>query len=302
MMGVHNSRRAWGLGFGFLLMATAACGGDDEGTTAPGERGNFSVLTSSTGPELDADGYEILVNDIFAALIGPNDSVQFGNRAADTYTVQLADVAGNCTVAGENPRSVTVSSGAEAVTTFDVTCTETAGVLQVVTETTGPDPDDAYTLFVDGDFAGPIGANDTISSAELVTGNHSVRIGDIALNCQIVGNPGREVSVPSQDTVRTTYEVLCTDRVGYVRLITSTTGTLPDEDGYEAVIEFGTPIALPTTGVRTVGSVAAGVTTVRLVESSVADNCSIEGPNPRTVTVPSGGLVESTFVVSCTLP
>jgi hypothetical protein len=211
-------------------------------------------------------------------------------------------VAGNCSVAGENPRSITVSSAAEAVTTFDVACVETAGVLQVVTETTGPDQDDAYTLFVDGELTGTIGANDTISTSELITGAHTVRIGDIALNCQIVGDPERNISVPSQDTIRTTYEIPCTDRVGYVRIITSTTGALPDEDGYEAVIEFGAPIALRTTGVRTVGSVAAGVTTVRLVESSIADNCSVAGPNPRSVTVPSGGLVESTFEVSCALP
>ena len=41
---------------------------------------------------------------------------------------------------------------------------------------------------------------------------------------------------------------------------------------------------------------------VHLVESSVADNCSVQGENPRTVVVPSGGLVDTVFDVTCGLP
>lgn len=303
MMGVFISGRARLPGAAALLLLSAACGGgDDGGTTAPGDRGDFSVLTSSSGVEPDADGYELFVDGIFSALIGIDDSVQFGNRATATYSVELSDVAENCTVAGDNPRPVTVVVDPEAVTTFEVSCVETQGALRVVTETSGPDADDGYTLAVDGQPAGTIGANDTISTSDLVTGPHTVRIGDIALNCQVVGDPERNVSVPSRDTLETKYEVVCTDRVGFVRLITSTTGALPDDDGYVAVIEFGAPIELVSTGVRTVGSVAAGVATVRLLESSVSSNCTVIGENPRSVTVPSGGLVETTFEVSCVLP
>ncbi len=285
---------------GALILALGACGDDD--ATDPGPRGGFFVRTVSSGDELDSNGYEIRVNDIFAAIIGVDDSVEFANRAVSTYSVELTQVADNCTVAGNNPRPVLVIADSQTGTTFEVTCIVTAGVLQVVTTTTGENPDDGYTLAVDGSDAGTIGANDTARTADLETGEHTVRLGDIALNCRLAGDPERTLTVPSEDMVETEYEVFCTDRVGNLRIITSTTGLFPDPDGYEVVIEFGGPIPIGSTDVVTVGSVSGGVTRVQLIESTVADNCSVEGENPRTVNVPSGGLVNTLFDVTCGAP
>ncbi len=294
------SRRTMLIGSAALLALTG-CGDDDSGT-APGPRGDFSVLTVSSGVELDADGYEIRVNDIFAALIGVNDTVEFANRAAETYLVELTEVAANCTVQGNNPREVLVVADSGTETTFVVECIGTDGILRVVTSTSGLNPDDQYTLAVDGTDAGTIGANDTASTADLDTGEHTVRLGDIALNCRLAGDPLRTVDVPSDDTVETIYEVVCTNQVGLVRIITSTTGVLLDSDGYQFTIEFGDPLDVGATDVRTVSGVAEGINRVTLLESSVADNCSVIGENPRTVDVPAGSLVSTTFDVSCGVP
>jgi hypothetical protein len=189
-----------------LLTAASACGdSDDSGTEPSGPRGDFAVVTVTTGVEFDTDLYEIRVNDIFAAVIGANDSVAFVDRAADTYTVELTDVAGNCILSGDNPRPVTVLADEEVAITFEVECFATAGVLQVVTETTGVNPDDQYTLAVDDMDAGTMAANDTARTADLQTGEHTVRLGDIALNCQLVGDPERTVTIPSTDMVETKY-------------------------------------------------------------------------------------------------
>ena len=148
-----------------------------------------------------------------------------------------------------------------------------------------------------------LSASPTVSlRAEAQVSGPVVRLGDIALNCQLVGDVERTVLVPSDDVIETTYEVVCTDQVGNLRLVTSTTGVLLDSDGYEVVIEHGGPIPVNPTGVRTVGSIAAGVTRVRLLESSVAANCSLQGENPRTVTVPAGGLISTVFDVTCGVP
>jgi hypothetical protein len=299
-MAFSISKRLFMTWCGALILALGACGDDD--ATDPGPRGDFFVRTVSSGDELDSNGYEIRVNDIFAATVGVNDSVEFSNRAVSTYSVELTQVADNCSVAGNNPRPVLVIADSQTGTTFEVTCVVTAGVLQVVTATTGENPDDGYTLAVDGSDAGTIGANDTARTADLETGEHTVRLGDIALNCRLGGDPERTLTVPSEDMVETKYEVFCTDRVGNLRIITSTTGLFPDPDGYEVVIEFGGPIPIGSTDVVTVGSVAGGVTRVQLLESTVADNCSVDGENPRTVNVPSGGLVNTLFDVTCGAP
>ena len=302
-MGFSISNRVVPVWCGALILAATACGdSDDGGTTDPGARGDFAVVTVTTGVEFDTDRYEIRVNDIFASLIDVNDSVIFTSRAVDTYSVELAEVAPNCAVSGDNPRPVQVTANTQTATTFEVTCFVTAGVLQVVTATTGENPDDGYTLAVDGLDAGVIGANDTARTADLETGEHTVRLGDIALNCRLIGDPERNVFVPSEDMIETKYEVVCTDQVGNLRLVTSTTGLFPDADGYEIVIESGSPITMRHTEVRTVGSVAAGVTQVRLLESSVADNCTLQSENPRSVEVPAGGLVDTLFEVTCAVP
>lgn len=289
---------------GALILAAAACGDSDDGDsgTDPVPRGDFSVVTVTSGLELDTDRYEIRVNDVFASLIDVNDSVIFTSRAVDTYSVELGEVASNCAVSGDNPRPVQVVANTHANTTFEVTCFVTAGVLQVVTATSGENPDDGYTLAVDGLGVGVMGANDTTRTADLETGEHTVRLGDIALNCRLVGDPERNVLVPSEDVIETKYEVVCTDQVGNLRLVTSTTGLFPDADGYEIVIESGSPITLRHTEVKTVGSVAAGVTQVRLLETSVADNCTLQGENPRTLDVPAGGLTGTLFEVTCVVP
>jgi hypothetical protein len=285
-----------------LIMAASACGDDGDGGTDPGPVGDYSVMTVSSGDDLDADGYEVRVNDTFAGLIGVNDSLEFRNRPVDTYSVGLADVATNCTVDGDNPRPLQVIVDSHTDTTFEVTCVGTAGVLRVVTSTSGEDPDDGYTLAVDGSDAVTIGANDTAQTADLATGEHTVRLGDMALNCRLAGDPERNVTVPSEDLVETKYEVFCTDRVGNLRLVTSTTGLFPDPDGYQVVIEIGGPIPIRSTAAKTVGSVAGGINRVHLVESSVADNCSVNGENPRSVDVPSGGLTYTVFDVACEVP
>ena len=205
-------------------------------------------------------------------------------------------------MSGDNPRPVQVTADTQTATTFEVTCFATAGVLQVVTATSGENPDDGYTLAVDGLDVGVMGANDTARTADLETGEHTVRLGDVALNCRLVGDPERTVLVPSEDMIETKYEVVCTDQVGNLRLVTSTTGLFPDADGYEIVIESGSPITMRHTEVKTVGSVAAGVTQVRLLESSVADNCTLQSENPRSVEVPAGGLVDTLFEVTCAVP
>ena len=299
-MGFSISKRVALVGCGVLTLAAAACGdSNDSGTNPGGPRGDFAVQTATTGVEFDNSGYEVRVNGVFASLMGPNDSVEFVDRAVDTYSVELAEVAANCAVAGDNPRPVLVIADSKTATTFEVACLATAGVLQVVTATSGVNRDDGYTLAVDGLDAGSIGANDTTRTADLATGEHTVRLGEIALNCRLVGDPEREVLVPREDTIETTYEVVCTDQVGSLRIITSTAGNVPDPDGYEVDIEFADPIPVEAVDTVTVRSVAGGVTSVGLRESSVADNCSVEGENPRSVTVQVGGLVSTEFQVAC---
>src|SRR5207248_8013162 len=105
-----------------------------------GGNGTLTVTTSTTGSDLDPDGYTVtLAGGATSQPIATDGSVPFTGPAGD-HTVALSGMAGNCSVSGANPRTVTVPSGGTVSTTFTVTCAATGGgtgSLTVITSTTG---------------------------------------------------------------------------------------------------------------------------------------------------------------------
>jgi len=87
---------------------------------------SITVTTSTTGSNLDPDGYTLTIDGSFSQPIGTNTSATFSGPSGD-HTLALSGVASNCTVSGANPRTVTVPSGGTATTTFSVSCAPTGG-------------------------------------------------------------------------------------------------------------------------------------------------------------------------------
>jgi hypothetical protein len=88
---------------------------------AVGGDGSLTVTTSTTGSNLDPDGYTVTVDGGPSQPIATNGSVSFTGPAGD-HQIALSGVAANCTVGGANPRTVNVPAGGTATTTFSVTC------------------------------------------------------------------------------------------------------------------------------------------------------------------------------------
>jgi TolB protein len=84
--------------------------------------GSIEITTTTTGSSPD-DGYTIVVDAGAAQPIGANTSITVSDIAAGEHQVTLGGIAANCTAAGENPRTVTVTVGATAPVAFSVTCT-----------------------------------------------------------------------------------------------------------------------------------------------------------------------------------
>src|SRR5437763_89734 len=85
-------------------------------------QGDLYVSTSTTGVDLDPDGYTVTVDGGASQPMASNGTVTFTGVAAGSHTVALSGIAGNCVVGGANPRTVTVPAGGTATTTFAVTC------------------------------------------------------------------------------------------------------------------------------------------------------------------------------------
>lgn len=86
--------------------------------------------------------------------------------------------------------------------------------------------------------------------------------------------------------------------LGSIRVATNTSGDDPDVDGYTLDL-IGGQVAIPlaANGDRTVVNVDKGERVVKL--RGVSGNCSIDGPNPRSVIVTAGATVDLSFKIVC---
>jgi WD40 repeat protein len=201
----------------------SACGDDD--TTSPTQTGSVEILTSTAGESLDPDGYTVAVAGGAGQAIGIDATLTVADVATGSQSVELTGVAGNCTVAGSNPRNVTVTAGATVSTTFDVTCAG-MGSVEVTTSTTGDalDPD-GYTVSVAGGAGQAIGIDETLTVADVATGTQSVELTGVADNCTVDGDNPRDVTVTADATVATTFDVSC------LTFVTNQIAITTDRDG-----------------------------------------------------------------------
>jgi plastocyanin len=106
--------------------ALAVVGCDDDDPTGP-EKGAIEVQVTTSGDEVDANGYFVDLDDGLATEpVEVNGTVDWEIMDVGNHTVELQDIADNCTVDGDNPRTVTVEVGVTETVTFSVTC-EAAG-------------------------------------------------------------------------------------------------------------------------------------------------------------------------------
>jgi M6 family metalloprotease-like protein len=103
----------------FGLAVIGAC--SDRTPTGPAS-GTLQVTTSTTGHDIDPAGYLISIGGVPGPAIGINSSVIIPDLASGAHEVALAGIAGNCTVAGNNPRTVVVGAGASATAAFVIDC------------------------------------------------------------------------------------------------------------------------------------------------------------------------------------
>lgn len=85
------------------------------------EVGALKVVTNTSGENIDR-AYVVTIDGVQSSAIGPADEVTFPALRATAHAVRLVEVLPNCTVAGDNPRSVTVVAGDTVTTSFQVDC------------------------------------------------------------------------------------------------------------------------------------------------------------------------------------
>ncbi|HEY2377357.1 MAG TPA: post-COAP-1 domain-containing protein [Gemmatimonadaceae bacterium] len=84
--------------------------------------GTLNVATSTTGANLDPDGYMIAVDGTNSTSIADNGSHSFTGLSSGNHTVTVSGVAANCTVSGGSSRTASVPAGGSVSVAFQVNC------------------------------------------------------------------------------------------------------------------------------------------------------------------------------------
>jgi len=87
----------------------------------PPTTGNLTVTTSTSGSDLDPDGYTVSVDGGGSQSISDNGSVTFSNLSSGSHTVALSGLASNC-AAGNTSQTVSVPAGGSTSASFSITC------------------------------------------------------------------------------------------------------------------------------------------------------------------------------------
>jgi len=87
---------------------------------------------------------------------------------------------------------------------------------------------------------------------------------------------------------------------GTLEVLASTTGSAPDTDGYTVMVDNRASQSLASNGADTVASLSTGTHTVTL--AGVAQNCLLDGENPRNVEIAAASMTSLQFHIACEQP
>ncbi|HEX2637060.1 MAG TPA: hypothetical protein VHL81_08000 [Gemmatimonadales bacterium] len=188
-----------------LLAAVSAC---DEGS-GPSSTGSISVQAVTLGDVLDPDGYQITIDGIQRATLPATGTATVTGVPVGQRSVRLVGVAEQCTVGGDNPRTVDVADGDTATVDFAITCGTPIGSLRVHVLSTGEDLDqDGYSILA-SDQSQSVSANGDVLFTGLFALETDVRILDIVPNCALTSPSPVLVTVPDGGVADARFTLEC---------------------------------------------------------------------------------------------
>jgi hypothetical protein len=182
--------------------------------TCVGNVGNVQVSVTSSGTDIDDNGYSVVVSPNRAVLIQANGSVTVPDVRVGAYNLSLTGVSPNCDISGSAIQAVTVSFGTTASAAFNVKCESTGSVL-VRTLTTGVDvPGSSYMIeFFLRDknltIHRSVPVNGSVNVDGFVAGTWTARVLSVPPNCDDISSASQFAVVSAGDLPRLSFELRC---------------------------------------------------------------------------------------------
>ena len=209
-----------------IALLTTACGGDP---SAPLRGGLARVSVRTLGGDPDFDGYELVVDAERRLHIDSGVAVRLDDMSEGSHTITLENVADNCSVAGTQPRAITIAAGDSVDVAFDVACVATGISVTIRTSGTGNPPN--YDLVgPSGTVAVPINGSTMIG--RLQPGSYDLDLGTRVDQCTVTGGRRVTVDVRAREVTPVVFDVVCVppvrpERIAFV-FDSSLAGGIPD--------------------------------------------------------------------------
>src|ERR1041385_6596865 len=148
-----------------------------------------------------------------------------------------------CTT-GQDDRTVTVPTKDTLRVTFALKCARSTGDISVTIQTVGSDLDpDGYQLTLNGTARQAVGAvaSTTVTLAKLAPATYDVSLTGLAPNCSMSASSQHSAVVTAGSVATVTILVNCASLKGTIHVVTTTTGTNLDPNGYVLTVPGNTP-------------------------------------------------------------
>lgn len=185
--------------------------------------------------------------------------------------------------------------------------TQPSGAVEVTTTTVNGSGAATYQVTLQGRAPvalAPVALaeNDTAVVGDLSAGDIEVTLADVATGCAVEGANPRTVTVVEGVQALVAFRIVCAVEAptGSLEVAVTSAGDPPDTTGYTVLVDADRSEPLETAGAVTIADLAVGNHVVRLAD--VADHCSVQADNPRTITIAAGETARTAFEVACRGP
>jgi hypothetical protein len=181
-------------------------------------RGTLKVTSTTTGIDVDADGYLISVysqddyyGPYYSVAVPANGSASISEIVTGAYGLSVSSLATNCELSG-NLSDIVIEHQATTSVAVNVACVG-KGTLTITTTTTGVDPDqDGYSIYLSGSrrsYNAAVPVNGSASISDVLAGTYGLSVSGFATNCELSGKNGRDIVIESQAVTSASVNVVC---------------------------------------------------------------------------------------------
>jgi hypothetical protein len=137
----------------------------------------------------------------------------------------------------------------------------------------------------------------TATFAEVDPGPHRISLTGVDSRCAVSPGLERDLQTAAEETARVDFVLACAAVSGVIRIVTTTSGSDVDPDGYQVLLDDEPRLRVSSAGVH---QLTASEGSHRITLTDLSGNCALTGDVTGNLQVAAGEVTEIAFAIECT--